>query len=247
MNSDFPRSIRLGRHQIGTYKICLLAGIYFGIVASAVAAKVSGTPPTATALATLACAVAGLVGARLYHLVLFAGSYRREDFRRAWDTSAGGGGLFGGLLAVILVSPAAARWPAISFGEFWDLLIPALLVGAVWTRLGCFCHGCCGGRGTVSRLGFRWSNQRGERARRVPVQLLEIAWVLVAIGVVAWSLSRPHRAGSLALGAMAWYGLGRFLLEPFREAPDLIRGKLRINQLIAAVLTITATALLLRR
>jgi prolipoprotein diacylglyceryltransferase len=35
-------------------------------------------------------------------------------------------------------------------------------------------------------------------------------------------------------------GLGRFFLEPLREHPDLVFGRIRINQVVAALLAIGA-------
>jgi len=46
------------------------------------------------------------------------------------------------------------------------------------------------------------------------------------------------RAGCYALGVLGWYGLGRLWLEPLREAPDLVCGRVRVNQVVAAVLAI---------
>src|ERR1700730_17530894 len=44
-----------------------------------------------------------------------------------------------------------------------------------------------------------------------------------------------------------WYGLGRFFLEPLREAPDIVAGGLRINQWVAAALVLGAGGALLAR
>jgi phosphatidylglycerol:prolipoprotein diacylglycerol transferase len=224
------RSVSGGGSAFGSYKVCLFTGIYLGIAASAWAAKVHGIAPGAMALATLACAAAALVGARIFHLAIFTAHYRAQGFRGLWNSSAGGGSLFGGLLAVAVVAPVCAALLRVPLAGFWDLLMPALLVGAVCTRFGCYCHGCCGGR-----------------VRRVPVQLLEIAWVLVGLAAVVWFLRLPHRAGSPALGGLAWYGVGRFLLEPFRDAPDLVWGNVRINQVIAALIALVAGGWLVLR
>jgi len=50
---------------------------------------------------------------------------------------------------------------------------------------------------------------------------------------------RKTHAG-FALGGLASYDLGRFWLEPLREAPDLVFGRVRINEVIAACLTLAA-------
>jgi phosphatidylglycerol---prolipoprotein diacylglyceryl transferase len=243
--SGFPRFIRFGKRAVSTYKVCLGAGIYFGILISAMAAKKNGSDPISMALATLGCALVGLVGARVYHLALLA--VQKKEYvlsDSAWDTSRGGGGLFGGLLAIVSVSPVIAALIHLPFGVFWDYLIVALLVGALWTRLGCFCNGCCGGREISESFAFRWHNHKGQQKKRIPVQLLEIGWMILAAGAVIYFFDRPRSAGAIALGVFAWYGLGRVILESLREEPD-IAFSIRINQLIAAIIGIGAGFLLL--
>jgi len=203
-------------------------------------AERNGIDPIPMALTVVGCATAGLVGARLFHLMLFARRYRGAGFfQSAWDTSLGGAGLFGGLVVIVLLSPLAARILTLPFGIFWDYLLISMVVGAIWTRLGCFCNGCCGGRETSARFAFRWHNQRGERKKRIPVQLLEIGWITLAGGALIYLFDKPHPVGALALGILAWYGAGRFLLEPLREEPD-IAFSTRVNQVIAAIVSLIA-------
>jgi phosphatidylglycerol---prolipoprotein diacylglyceryl transferase len=42
------------------------------------------------------------------------------------------------------------------------------------------------------------------------------------------------------LAGLAWYGLGRFCLEPLRQTPDLVFGRVRINQVVAGCLALAA-------
>jgi prolipoprotein diacylglyceryltransferase len=235
----FPRVIRFGERSVSTFKLCLVAGIYLGTLTCAAVAKRNGIDPMPLAFITVGCAMAGLVGARLFHLMLFARQYRRGFFQSAWNTSMGGAGLFGGLVAIVLLSPLAARILRLPFGIFWDYLLISMVVGAIWTRFGCFCNGCCGGRETSARFAFRWHNHRGERKKRIPVQLLEIGWIALAGGMLIYLFNKPHAAGALALGSLAWYGAGRFFLERLREEPD-IAFSIRVNQLIAVIVSLIA-------
>lgn len=54
-------------------------------------------------------------------------------------------------------------------------------------------------------------------------------------------------AGSYALFVLAWYGVGRFFLEPLRERPDIVFGQVRINQVVAALLALGAGCALIMR
>jgi len=92
--------------------------------------------------------------------------------------------------------------------------------------------------GNFSALRFPLA-QSARRTKRIPVQLLEIGWIALAGGALIYLFDKPHPAGALALGALAWYGVGRFLLEPLREEPD-IAFSARVNQVIAAIVSLIA-------
>jgi phosphatidylglycerol:prolipoprotein diacylglycerol transferase len=236
----FPRVIGFGEQRVSTYKLCLVLGIYFGTLTCAAMAERNGIDPMGIAFTTVGCAMAGLIGARLFHLMLFAQRHLGGGFfKNVWNTSVGGAGLFGGLIVIVLLSPVLAGILGLPFGMFWDYLVISMMVGAIWTRLGCFCNGCCGGRQASVRFAFVWHNHRGERKKRIPVQLLEIGWTSLAAGALMYLFDKPHPAGALALGAFAWYGAGRFFLEPLREDPDKAFS-IRVNRVIAAILSVSA-------
>jgi prolipoprotein diacylglyceryltransferase len=79
------------------------------------------------------------------------------------------------------------------------------------------------------------------------VQFLEMAWWLVglALFLMLWPGALP--LGSYALAVLAWYGVGRFFLEPLRERPDIVFGQVRINQVVAALLALGAGCALIMR
>jgi len=189
----YPRYFRIAGRWVNSFKVFLCVGIYLGILVIAAIAHSSGIPPLGVALGSLALAIIGLAGARVYHL------------------------------------------------------LAGILAGGFWVRLGCAFNGCCGGRETRGWCGVCLHDTRGVRRRRVPVQFLEMAWWLLGgIGFV-WLWPQSFPPGNYALGVLAWYGLGRFFLEPLREAPDLIAGRVRINQCVAAALVLGAGGALLAR
>jgi len=189
----YPRYFRIAGRWVNSFKVFLCVGVYLGILVIAAIAHSSGIPPLGVALGSLALAIIGLAGARVYHL------------------------------------------------------LAGILAGGFWVRLGCAFNGCCGGRETRGWCGVCLHDTRGVRRRRVPVQFLEMAWWLLGgIGFV-WLWPQSFPPGNYALGVLAWYGLGRFFLEPLREAPDLIAGRVRINQCVAAALVLGAGGALLAR
>jgi phosphatidylglycerol---prolipoprotein diacylglyceryl transferase len=101
-------------------------------------------------------------------------------------------------------------------------------------------NGCCVGRETKAPLSVRLHDTRGVSKPRIPVQFLEMAWWLIGLAVFFMLWPGALLPGSYALAVLAWYGVGRFFLEPLREQPDFILGGVRIDQVVAALLAVAA-------
>jgi phosphatidylglycerol:prolipoprotein diacylglycerol transferase len=86
----------------------------------------------------------GIVGARLTYLLTEGEPLTR--FFRIWD---GGlvfyGSVIGGLLAYILAYFLVLRKYVISTWKLADIVAPALVIGVMLGRIGCFLNGCCYG------------------------------------------------------------------------------------------------------
>lgn len=237
----FPRYFGVAGQWINSYKLFLCFGIYTGTLVSAAVAERSSISPLRMGLACLGCAVAGMVGARFYHLLVFAPHYLRQgSWAAAWDPGRGGLSVFGSLLTVAPLSWLLSSALQIPAAVLWDHMIAGIVTGAIWLRLGCVFNGCCVGKETGRWHGVTLHDIRGRRKRRIPVQFMEIGWwILAGIGLI-WLWPRSFAPGTYALGVLGWYGLGRFWLEPLREAPDRVSGRVRIDQVVAGLLAVAA-------
>ncbi|HJQ84013.1 MAG TPA: prolipoprotein diacylglyceryl transferase family protein [Candidatus Binatia bacterium] len=241
-----PRYVRVAGRWINAYKVFLCLGLYVGILASAAAAAAAGWSPLAEGLACLAYALLGLVGARAYHVAVNWAAYRRGGLGGiARDTERGGWSLFGALVIVPLTF-ARETVLGIPVASFWDHTAVGIALGGACIRFGCIRNGCCVGRPSAGWLALRQHDVYGVSLPRIPVQWMEIGWWLIA--ALGWLALRPAPlpAGSYALGVFAWYGIGRFWLEPLRESSDLVRDRIRIDRMVAAALAIVAVTALLR-
>jgi prolipoprotein diacylglyceryltransferase len=244
----FPRDFHIGAYWINSYKFFLIVGIYVGSLTAAALGQSAGLSPLRIGLGAMSCALCGLIGARLYHVLVYASYYLAAGARhRLWDVNSGGWSVFGALLTFVPAAMGVAWLTGIALADFLDYMGGGVLVGGMFIRLGCVFNGCCVGRETRGWFGVVLHDIREQRKRRLPVQFFEIAWWL--IGAVAFFTVWPTPAppGTYALAVVAWYGVGRFFLEPMREAPDLLFGRIRVNQVVAAALAVAAVITLIAR
>ncbi|BBY43571.1 prolipoprotein diacylglyceryl transferase [Mycolicibacterium celeriflavum] len=237
----FPRFFVFAGRRVNSYKAFLAVGICTGTLSTAAVADASGLSPLRVGLAAMVSALAGLIGARVYHVLVHAPTYLKAGSPGAlWDGAAGGLSVFGALLTFVPISFAAAAVVGIPFAALCDYMGIGVLVGGFWIRLGCAFNGCCAGRETDTLFGVRLHDTLGVRKRRLPVQFLEMAWWFLGFLCIATLWPKGFPPGSYALAVLAWYGAGRFVLEPLRERPDVICGRVRINQLVAALIALCA-------
>jgi len=166
--------------------------------------------------------LAGLVGARLYHVLespreLMADpSVLYSRFGFAWF-----GGFLGGFVALLFL----ARHYKIPPLEFMDLCSPAAAVGYAIGRIGCLLSGD-GDYGVPTTLPWGMSFPNGvvpTTARVHPTPIYEIFnWLAIAailwrMGKKALSGARPH--GETFCGYLILTGVARFLIEFIRINP----------------------------
>lgn len=230
--------------QIHSYPAMLYLGLLIGIVAQNYAANLEGMDSWRVFVATLLLLVPALVGARLAWVLPRRSRYMRRP-ERIWDRSEGGAAMYGGLPPAILGSVPLLDVLGIPFWAFWDVATVLLLVGSIFTRIGCLLNGCCAGRSTSARLSLRLPDIDRVWRRRVPTRLLDAGWCgLLLVGVVLlWG--RLPFPGALFLYGMGGYGAGRFLLEFTRERQQCLVGRLTINHLVSLALVGVSCALTL--
>jgi prolipoprotein diacylglyceryltransferase len=225
--------------EVYSYPAMLYIGLVCGIVAGNYVAHWVGIDAARVFVATLVLLIPALVGARLLHVATYWQIYRRHP-ARIWRRTDGGGALYGGLPFALLVSVPLLNFLQLPFGAFWDVATFTILIGMVFTRIGCLLNGCCAGRATDQWFGLYIRDYRGVWARRIPTQLLEAGWALVLLVGATLVLNHLPFAGAVFLFTLAGYGIGRLVFESTREEQDRV-GALTIHHLISIALIVGAT------
>jgi phosphatidylglycerol:prolipoprotein diacylglycerol transferase len=202
--------------HLGAWPLLVGTGVAVALVIQSRLAAQSDLPVRPIFMVSVIACVAGLLGARVYHVA--QQGLRRVARPRAWIRA--GMCIQGFVIAALATATVGVIAEGISVPRFLDLTSPALLIGMAIGRVGCFFGGCCAGRPTASRWGL-WSSDRRLGISRIPTQLLESA---LCLGIGAAALAARHSTvisipGAVFVGAIAVYTLGRQMLLPLRDLP----------------------------
>ncbi len=168
--------------------------------------------------------VAGIVGAKLWHVLDTPSEFREQGWRVLWDT--GGFAWFGGLVAGISALVIQGVIAKIGALRTLDLAAPAAAFGYGIGRIGCFLSGD-GCYGIPTRLPWGMSFPHGIEPIDVPVHptpLYELGGGLL-IGIWLWIRGGKPRATACILGEyLVLTGTARFLVEFLRRNPHVLWG-----------------------
>ncbi len=208
---------------VHSYPAMLYLGTVLGIYVQLYAALSMRFDAASTLTAALLLLTIALLGARVLHVTANWRVYRERP-RQIFRFSNGGASMYGGLLLAFPLSLPLLAALGLPFGAFWDMASLTILVGMVVTRVGCLLNGCCAGRPTSGWWGINLPNYKGVWRRRVPVQILEIAWGLIVLAGAVLLWGRLFFQGALFLYTIGAYGAGRIVLESMRDEQDRIMG-----------------------
>jgi phosphatidylglycerol:prolipoprotein diacylglycerol transferase len=191
--------------------------------------------------------IAGLVGARLYHVLETPKEFFADPWPQLWTRYgfAWFGGFLGGLIALIVL----ARWMKIPLLLFLDVCSPAACVGYAIGRIGCLLSGD-GDYGIPTSLpwGMSFPNGVVPTTQRVhPTPIYEF-FIWMAIAAFLWrlgakSLNKSKPAGEVFIGYLILTGIARFLIEFIRINPRSFFGL--SNAQAASLLSIVLGVVLL--
>lgn len=224
------RDLTIGPFSFRMYGLMIALGVLAAVwIARRRFASYGGDPEDITTVALVAVP-AGLVGARLYHVVTDF-STRYSDGRwwpDAFMVWKGGLGIPGGVLFGAIAGVLVARRLKIDWRLAADACAPAIPVAQAIGRLGNWFNQELYGRPTSLPWGLRIDAEPGVLFH--PTFLYELLWNLALAGLIAWGSGRVVlRRGRWLAVYIAGYGLGRLWVEALRsdEATHVLG--LRVN------------------
>jgi phosphatidylglycerol:prolipoprotein diacylglycerol transferase len=193
----------------------------------------------------------GLVGARLFYCIQYWGHGINSllDVVQYWK---GGIVYYGGILGGVVAFFVYRRYHPFPLRPVMDVLAPAIAVGTLFGRLGCFLNGCCYGDRcdlpwAVSfpalsppweyHVKNHWIDSGAVHSLPIhPTQLYSAIDALVLLLLLVTYFPLRRRDGEVLGVLMVTYPITRFLIEYLRNDEGAFFAGLTISQNISIVL-----------
>jgi prolipoprotein diacylglyceryl transferase len=223
--SPSDNSIKIGGLELRAYGLAIALGVIAAVWISRRRWAARGGDPDDISRIALWAVLAGLIGARIYHVIT---DHDRFEGRwlHAFAVWEGGLGIPGGLIAGVGVGAYVAHRRGLPVAQLLDVVAPALPVAQAIGRLGNWFNQELFGRPTDLPWGLEIDPAHRPAgylnvATFHPTFLYEALWNLaLAGGLVLWERHHPNsRPGRLFAYYVAGYAVGRAWVEALRIDP----------------------------
>ena len=241
---DPPSYFEIGSFKIYFYGVIIALGFLLAIIYTAKYCDRVGMRMDDIYDLIIFAVPSAIIGARLYY-VIFNYSLYAGDFWSIFRIRDGGLAIYGGVIGAVIALFFRCRRKKVSFAGALDVASFGLLIGQSVGRWGNFFNREAFGYETnvFCRMGLTLPGQ--ETVYVHPTFLYESLWNLLGL-VILHFVCKKHRryGGQFFLLYLAWYGLGRALIEGLRtDSLWLIPGVIRVSQLLAAASFVIAGGL----
>ena len=241
-----PLGFTLGPLNIRWYGVLIAVGLMLAVIYGCRRSKSFGLKDDDLIDGVLWIVPLAVVCARLYYCIFQWDSYKYDFWGifRIWE---GGLAIYGGVIgaAIGIVIYARVKKDKVNLFAVLDITSLGFLIGQCIGRWGNFINREAFGAETTWFLRMGLENPTtGVVKYYHPTFLYESVWNLCGFVLLHFLSKRRRYDGQVALGYVAWYGLGRALIEGLRT-DSLYWGPVRVSQALAAVSCVAAVSLLI--
>ena len=245
-----PSGIKLGSVSINFYGLLIALGLMLAVIYAWKRSKEFGINQDHLTDGVLWIAPFAILCARLYYC-----AFRWEEGGYADDPISvlyiwnGGLAIYGAVIGAGIGTVIHCKLKKMSLPAVLDLVALGFLLGQAIGRWGNFFNREAYGAETDAflRMGLMLDPDREPFSRYMyyhPTFFYESVWNLVGfVGLHLMSKTRKYD-GQIALGYVAWYGLGRALIEGLRT-DSLYWGSFRVSQVLAAISCLVAVVVMI--
>ena len=241
---DPPRSLQIGSFNIYFYGIIIAMGMVLAVVYACRRSKQFGIKEDDILDAVLWITPFAILCARAYYCIFSWEHYKDNPISLLyiWE---GGLAIYGGVLGAAVGVAVYCKIKHIKLPALLDLVALGFLIGQAMGRWGNFFNREAFGAETESLLRMGLLNSyTGEVTYYHPTFFYESAWNVAGFLLLHKLSKKRQYDGQIALGYVAWYGLGRAFIEGLRT-DSLYIGPIRVSQLLAAITCVAAGAVLI--
>ena len=239
-----PTSFSVGPLSIHFYGLIIATGLMLAVLYCSKRSHQFGLDEDTLLDGVLCVTPVAVIFARIYYC-LFSWELYADDPIRVLYIWEGGIAIYGSVIGAILGIIVFCKVKKIRITTVLDLVSLGFLIGQAMGRWGNFFNREAFGAETESffRMGLMKAST-GEITYYHPTFLYESVWNFTGFLVLHFLSKKRRFDGQIALGYLAWYGLGRAFIEGLRT-DSLYIGTIRVSQLLAAVSCVVALGLLL--
>jgi len=248
----YPELFDVGPVTIYTYGVLLAASYILGLQFAIARAKRWGLDANRVLDLGIWIIVAALVGAKVLLVITDFDDFRASP-ADVLSLARSGGVFYGGLISAVAVAFWFIHRHNLPFWTTCDAFAPAIALGHVTGRLGCFAAGCCYGKPTTVPWAVVFTNPAAAANVGTPLgvplhptQLYEAGAELLILVV----LLATERGGRPFPGRTFWvymvlYAISRYIIEIFRGDPRGVVLGFSTSQFISLLLAPLAIAMLI--
>ena len=241
---DPPSTIQLGPLTIHFYGLIIAVGMLLAVLYASKRSKEFGLKEDDLIDGVLWVAPFAIICARLYYCIFEWDQYASNPISILYIWN-GGLAIYGGVLGAIIGLSVFCKVRKIKATAMMDVVALGLLIGQSVGRWGNFMNREAFGAPTDSflRMGL-YNTATGAVEYYHPTFLYESLWNFVGFLLLHFLSKKRKYDGQVALGYVAWYGLGRAFIEGLRM-DSLYWGPFRVSQVLAGISCVAAVAVLL--
>ena len=241
---DPARSISIGPLTINFYGLIIAVGLMLAVIYGCKRAKQFGMSVDDLTDGVLVIVPFAIICARLYYCIFSWEDYADDPISILYIWK-GGLAIYGGVIGAAIGIVVFSLVKKIKVGAVLDITSLGFLIGQSIGRWGNFFNREAFGAETDSFLRMGLTHKiTGEITYFHPTFLYESVWNALGFVLLHFLSKKRKFDGQIALGYLAWYGLGRTFIEGLR-LDSLYWGSFRVSQLLAAVTCFVGVALLM--
>ena len=238
------RSFAIGPLTVHYYGLIIALGLVLAVIYGCRRSKQFGLKEDDLIDGVLWVTPFAIICARAYYCIFSWADYADNPISvfHIWN---GGLAIYGGVLGAVVGVLVLCRIKKLKLGAVLDVVALGFLIGQSLGRWGNFFNREAFGAETESflRMGL-YNSVTGVTRYYHPTFLYESVWNAIGFVLLHFLSKKRQYDGQIALGYVAWYGLGRCFIEGLRM-DSLWWGPFRVSQLLAGISCLVAVSVLL--